>query len=459
MSTQRRAAQTALPPPMRQLLHRERPIGWLEGSTLGFFGFADARDAANAAWVAYRTVSRKVAPLLGTRPTPIDIEPLTIERRNGRDAIAASGRPVAWLVRPGRNSLSGPDWFGFAIEIPPAVSERALPAIMRAASHAVLKSGLPWSMVRSRSRHRGDELPWNSSAPGVQLPIRTPGRRFLTRRDGEDRRRRGANHLGGDASQEKTSDETQTASSHRDQHVANLLGETEQLRAGVTLPDHGLNMNARRHVEAIDHELQLGSGMLLVRAEAARNQVKQMVTRRDIHQVNRRRLADETRSQLGSADASLAEIHPDDRVPRAVRKVVGHGKNGMRGDSNDRECGLVAQQSIDDPMPAESTDDERRMLSRGDGCRRQSRVARRDVDFDVWVFAERAPQLTSHRLQLLIAKDIECLGRDAQVQLRDETVEHRGGAEDAPSLRAAEQGAGAKRAVRLLSAVRRHNDR
>ena len=240
---------------MRQLLHRERPIGWLEGNTLGFFGFADARDAANAAWVAYRTVSRKVAPLLGTRPTPIDIEPLTIERRNGRDVIAASGRPVAWLVRPGHDSLSGPDWFGFAIDVSPAVSERALPAIMRAASHALLKSGLAWSMVRSRSRRGGDELPWSSSAPAVQLPTGTLGRRVLTRRDGEDRRRRGANHLGGDASQEKSSDETQTASSHRDQHVANPFGEAEQLRAGVTLPDHWLNVYARRHVEAIDHEL------------------------------------------------------------------------------------------------------------------------------------------------------------------------------------------------------------
>lgn len=152
MLNQVKANHTALPPPMRHLLHRERPIGWLEGHTLGFFGFADTRDAANAAWVAYRTVSRKVARLLGTRPTPIDIEPLSIERRNGRDVIEASGRPFAQLVRPGPESMSGPDWFGFSIEVPPLVSQRALPEIMRAASHALLKSGLPWSMVRSRSR-------------------------------------------------------------------------------------------------------------------------------------------------------------------------------------------------------------------------------------------------------------------------------------------------------------------
>ena len=158
MSTQLRAAHTALPPPMRHLLHRERPIGWLEGHTFGFFGFADTRDAATAAWVAYRTVSRKVASLLGTRPTPIDIEPLSIVRRNGREVITASGRPVAWLVRPGPESPSGPDWFGFAIDLPAALDERAVPAIMRAASRALLKSGIAWSIVRARLRHRGGEL-------------------------------------------------------------------------------------------------------------------------------------------------------------------------------------------------------------------------------------------------------------------------------------------------------------
>ena len=174
MLNQVKQSHTALPPPMRHLLHRERPIGWLEGNTLGFFGFADTRDAANAAWVAYRTVSRKVARLLGTRPTPIDIEPLRIERRNGREVIEASGRPFAQLVRPGPDSMSGLDWFGFSIEVPPAVSPRALPEIMRAASHALLKSGLPWSMVRSRSRqlayarqHAGPMAPRGTDRPRV----------------------------------------------------------------------------------------------------------------------------------------------------------------------------------------------------------------------------------------------------------------------------------------------------
>ena len=154
MSTRVTTMHTALPPPMRHFLHRERPVGWLHGSTLGFFGFADAREAANAAWVAYRTVSRKVAPLLGIRPAPIDIEPLGIEWRSGREVIVASGHPVAQLVRPEPDSLTTANWFGFTIEVSPAVSEHVIPDVMRTAGHALLKSGIAWSMVRSRPRRR-----------------------------------------------------------------------------------------------------------------------------------------------------------------------------------------------------------------------------------------------------------------------------------------------------------------
>jgi len=201
MSTQVRENHTALPPPMRHLLHRERPIGWLQGNVLGFFGFADARDAANAAWVAYRTVSRKLARTLGTRPTPIDIEPLSIESRNGLDVIAASGRPIALLVRPGHASTNGSDWFGFTIEVPPVVPTREMRGIMRAASRALLKSGLPWSMVRSRPRHRGDELFWSPSVSTAKLPRRFSNRRVATRGYGKYGHWRSANDLRRNAAQ------------------------------------------------------------------------------------------------------------------------------------------------------------------------------------------------------------------------------------------------------------------
>lgn len=152
MSSQLAALRTDLPPPMRHLLHDERPVGWLTGNRIGFFGFADADEAAHAAWVAYRTVSRKLAPIRGERPVPIDVEPLRIEWHNGRELIVAGARRVAELVRPNRASPTGSLWFGFIIEVLPEIDDSTMRDAMRTASRALLKSGVPWSMVRPRRR-------------------------------------------------------------------------------------------------------------------------------------------------------------------------------------------------------------------------------------------------------------------------------------------------------------------
>lgn len=162
MTTQTMPTRTDLPPPVRHLLHHERPIGWLHENAFGFFGFADAREAANAAWVAYRTVSRKTARASGTRPTPIDLEPLAIERRDGREMITASGRPIAELVRPDNESPTASRWLAFAIEVAPALSERERADIMQTAGRALLKSGIRWSMVRPRQRHRRCASHWRA---------------------------------------------------------------------------------------------------------------------------------------------------------------------------------------------------------------------------------------------------------------------------------------------------------
>jgi len=173
MSTQAIVTRTDLPPPMRHLLHHERHIGWLTGNTIGFVGFADAQEAANAAFVAYRTVSRTVAPLLGARPIPIDVLPLAIERVNGREMILASGRPIAQLVRPETNSPSGSRWFGFAIEVSRTVGEHRMAEIMRIASRALLKSGIRWSMVRPDPRRLA--IAWRT--PGPMSPSLFAGER------------------------------------------------------------------------------------------------------------------------------------------------------------------------------------------------------------------------------------------------------------------------------------------
>lgn len=153
MATQLAPIRTDLPPPSRELLHEERPVAWLAGTRFGFFGFADAMEAAYAAWVAHRTVSRKLAPVLGARPAPIDIVPLSIEWRDGREMILASRRPIATLVRPDADEATAPRWFSFSIDVSPEIDNHRMRDVVLAAHRALLKSGIRWSMVRPRRRY------------------------------------------------------------------------------------------------------------------------------------------------------------------------------------------------------------------------------------------------------------------------------------------------------------------
>lgn len=150
MATQLSPVRTDLPPPVRHLLHDERPVAWLSGNRFGFSGFADPMEAANAAWVAYRTISRKLARVLGARPTPIDIEPLRIEWRDGRETILASNRPIAALVRADGDEPTASRWFGFSIDVPWEVGDLMMRDAVLAAHRALLKSGVGWSMIRPR---------------------------------------------------------------------------------------------------------------------------------------------------------------------------------------------------------------------------------------------------------------------------------------------------------------------
>jgi hypothetical protein len=160
------------------LLHDERPVAWLTGNRFAFTGFGNAMEAAYAAWVAYRTVSRKLAPALGVRPTPIDIEPLCIEWRDGREMILASGRPIAALVRPDAHDATATQWLGFSIELPPAIDGRRMREVVLTAHRALLKSGIPWSMMRPR-RRLGCCLP--RLEPTRYVPSPNGDRRFRRR--------------------------------------------------------------------------------------------------------------------------------------------------------------------------------------------------------------------------------------------------------------------------------------
>jgi hypothetical protein len=139
----------ALPPPLRlDLVDDERAVGWIDDNAIAFRGFADATEAANAAWVAYRTIARRRARPHGTRPIPIDVEPLALQRVGDSEAIIASTRRIATLLRPGAESRRGEESFGFVIALPEPTSELEALALADLAYRTIRKSGVRWALWR-----------------------------------------------------------------------------------------------------------------------------------------------------------------------------------------------------------------------------------------------------------------------------------------------------------------------
>ena len=149
MTTQLAPDRLALPPPLDlDLVDAGRAAGWIAGNTVGFRGFDDETEAAHAAWVAHRTIARRLARTHGMRPVPVDIEPLAIQRVEAKEMILASGRPIAALVRPGPDSRSGVDSFGFELLIPTPISELEVRAMAYLVYRTLRKSGIRWAMWR-----------------------------------------------------------------------------------------------------------------------------------------------------------------------------------------------------------------------------------------------------------------------------------------------------------------------
>ena len=113
------ATRMAVPPPRRlDLLDAETTGGWIDDLAIGFRGFANEAEAVYAASVAYRTMERRLSRDGDTHPLPGDTEPIVLRRSGDVELIMAGGRPIATLVRPGADSPSGPDSFGFSLPLP-----------------------------------------------------------------------------------------------------------------------------------------------------------------------------------------------------------------------------------------------------------------------------------------------------------------------------------------------------
>ena len=152
MTTQLLPFRMAEPPPTTHYLSDEqRTVGWVTESALGFCGFTDANEAANAAWVVYRTVSRQLAQRRGGRAVRIGIEPLSIVPHGDHEQIIAGGRHIAALLRPGRNARANGNSFGFELPVVPRVDQSTMCALSRLAYRTLRKSGIRWGMWKRSS--------------------------------------------------------------------------------------------------------------------------------------------------------------------------------------------------------------------------------------------------------------------------------------------------------------------
>ena len=181
MTTQLAPDRLALPPPLDvDLVDANRATGWIGGNAVGFRGFGDETEASHAAWVAHRTLARRLARTHGLRPIPVDIEPLALQRVDGKEMILASGQPFATLIRPGSDSRTG-DSFGFELQIPTPTTELQVRAMAYLMYRTLRKSGIRWAMWRRAARPFGETA---TSVGTVTEPIEHSG---ATRSSVDDR--------------------------------------------------------------------------------------------------------------------------------------------------------------------------------------------------------------------------------------------------------------------------------
>jgi hypothetical protein len=119
-------------------------VGWADGDVFAFLGFADVAEASGAAWVAYRTVARRLARRTGRPLPPVDIQQVSLRRRGDHDVIVTGSLEVAQLIRP----VESGGTYGFAIRVPGPADELTLRSLAYLAYRTLRRSGTRWSMWR-----------------------------------------------------------------------------------------------------------------------------------------------------------------------------------------------------------------------------------------------------------------------------------------------------------------------
>ena len=143
MNNQPVPARLAEPPPAFDLalLDGDTRVGFITPRAIGFTGFANETEAAHAAWAAYRVLSWRMAARSGSRPIPVDVEPLTL-RHGDRLQVAASGNAFAELLPP----AEGPDGWTFLLPLAEPLAEVFVRAKAYAIYRMLRRSGIRWAL-------------------------------------------------------------------------------------------------------------------------------------------------------------------------------------------------------------------------------------------------------------------------------------------------------------------------
>jgi hypothetical protein len=181
MTTGIRRDMLAHPPPFElDLVDAERVVGWIAGDRIGFRGFLDETEATHAAWVAHRTLARRLARTHGTRLVPVDIEPLALERSDAgeNDVILASHRAIAALFRPDSEGRVGQS-FGFELTVPSPMTELQLRGVAYLIYRTLRKSGVRWAIWRPDAPARAERMPEGAGVATARErePLQRPRRR------------------------------------------------------------------------------------------------------------------------------------------------------------------------------------------------------------------------------------------------------------------------------------------
>ena len=164
------------PPPARQhdfeldLLDGDRRVGWIRPDAIGFTGFANATEAAHAAWMAYRVVARRKARRAGGRPVPIDTEPLRLVTESAGRIVYGSRDRVAKLIEAEATD-AGANGFGFELHLSPPLDEISVRSKAHLIYRTLRRSGVRWSMWTPLAPSIAP-LPAPSAAPVKAAPLR-----------------------------------------------------------------------------------------------------------------------------------------------------------------------------------------------------------------------------------------------------------------------------------------------